>query len=88
MRFTLRDLFWLTVVVALALGWGINSANLFERLRVRGRHAEALRMALDNAHQNHVAIREAILSENPADWSLLENDLAPVDWELATREIP
>src|SRR5262245_37799625 len=43
MRFTLRDLFWLTVVVALVLGWGVSYANLFDRLRARGRHAEALR---------------------------------------------
>ena len=76
MRFTLRDLFWLTVVVALALGWGINSANLFERLRVRGRHAEALRMALYNADRNRQSEES---TPNPE---------LPVDWELGTREIP
>jgi len=88
MRFTLRDLFWLTVVVALTLGWGISSANWDRRMRLTKRHAEALRVSLENANHNHVAIREAMLSENPDDWSLLEDDLATVDWELADREIP
>jgi len=78
MRFTLRDLFWLTVVVALALGWGVSYARQYERLRVRGRHAEALRMALYNAEQNRQ-------SEEPGG---TPNPELPVDWELATREIP
>jgi len=72
MRFALRDLFWLTVVVALALGWGVSYSQLFERLRVRGRHAEALRMELYHASNNRFD----------------EEERWPVDWELATREIP
>ena len=87
-RFTTRELLLLTVIVALALGWGVSGANWDRRMRLTKRHAEALRVALENADHNHVAIREAILSDNPAEWSLLEDDLAPVDWELATREIP
>jgi hypothetical protein len=82
MRFTLRDLFWLTVVVALALGWGVSYARLYERLRVRGRHAEALRMALDNAETNITIYKLFPASE------VDEGVLPPVDWELATREIP
>ena len=81
-RFTLRDLFWLTVVVALALGWSISYARLYERLRVRGRHAEALRMALDNAETNVTIYKLFPVSE------VDEGVFPPVDWELVTREIP
>ena len=40
LRFTLRDLFWLIVVVALALDWGVSAENWHRRMQVRGRHAE------------------------------------------------
>ena len=83
LRFTIRDLFWLTVVVALGLGWGISYSHLWERLRVRGRHAGALRMALDNAEKNHhIQLLKLKDDTDP------EADLLPVDWELTTREIP
>ena len=32
-RFTTRDLLWLTVVVALVLGWGQNRGEMLQRLR-------------------------------------------------------
>jgi hypothetical protein len=83
MRFTLRDLFWLTVVVALALGWTMSAAAWAGSLIATRRHAEALRMALYNAEQNHYVQLEK-LADDPDP----EADLLPVDWELATREIP
>jgi hypothetical protein len=82
-RCTLRDLFWLTIVVALALGWRISAGNLAGQQQVTKRHAEALRMALDHAQQNHYVQLEK-LADDPDP----EADLLPVDWELATREIP
>jgi hypothetical protein len=45
-RFTLRDLFWLTLLVATALGWSASYARYERRLFDRGRHAEALRREL------------------------------------------
>ena len=33
MRFTIRDLLWLTVVVALAVGWWVERTGLIFRLR-------------------------------------------------------
>jgi len=82
LRFTTRELLLLTVIVALALGWGISSANWDRRMRLTKRHAEALRMAFYNAEQNHEDLMDKLGSE--ANESLL----LPVDWELATREIP
>ena len=35
LRFTIRDLLWLTVVVALAVGWWLDHAKLPERWRWR-----------------------------------------------------
>jgi len=83
MRFTVRDLFWLTVVVALALGWGISAAHWARRQQVTARHAEALRTPLDHAEQNIDAQRKL----PGIDYDPKEG-LLPVDWELATREIP
>jgi hypothetical protein len=47
MKFSIRDVLWLTVVVALAVGWGIDRLSL-HRTELRARH-EADR-ALYNAN--------------------------------------
>ena len=39
-RFTTRELLLLTVIAALALGWGINRADWVWRIREVRRHAE------------------------------------------------
>ena len=80
MRFTTRELMLLTAIVALALGWSISTARFNERLRLRARHAEALRHALQNAED----YRDAYLSQEHPSTAIF----APVDWELTTREIP
>jgi hypothetical protein len=41
-RFTIRDLFWLTVVVALAVGWWANRCRLAERLSLESLNVEML----------------------------------------------
>jgi len=76
LRFTIRDLFWLTVVVALALGWWVMAESQADQMQRTLRHAEALRQALYNAAINQAARDEGQEGE------------MPVDWELATREIP
>jgi hypothetical protein len=38
-RFTIRDVLWLTVVVALAVGWGLDRVHL-RREQVNARRAE------------------------------------------------
>lgn len=36
-RFTIRDLLWLTVVVALVVGWGLDRGKLLSRLNRPGK---------------------------------------------------
>jgi len=45
MRFSIRDLLWLTVVVALGVGWGINYVTLRDEQLTNA----YLRKAIDNA---------------------------------------
>lgn len=45
-RFTLRDLFWLTLVVALALGWGVYSLRV-GKLQQLARENEMYRRELN-----------------------------------------
>jgi len=64
-RFSIRDVFWLTVVVALGLGW------VLERQRSKGLQNH-VRIAENEAEQSQVAIK--ILYE---DLSRIEQALAP-----------
>ena len=45
MRFTIRDLLWLTVVVALAVAWWVDRSNLAGRAE----RADVLEAVLDSA---------------------------------------
>ena len=52
MRFTIRDVLWLTVVVALAVGWGLDRVQ-FRREQVNARRAElSARMEAQRAQEN------------------------------------
>jgi hypothetical protein len=72
LRFTLRDLFWLTLLVAVSLGWWASYARYVRRLNARGRHAEALRMALENAMHNATTDDNDLLL--PVDWGRYRKD--------------
>jgi hypothetical protein len=74
MRFTMRDLMRLTIVVALAMGWSINRADWSWRMNAVRWHAMSLHDSLLNAHQNQYAEDEAALK--------------PVDRELAGKDNP
>jgi hypothetical protein len=51
-RFTSRDVLWLTVVVALAVGWGVDRVQ-FCREQVNARRAElSARMEAQRAQEN------------------------------------
>jgi len=51
-RFTIRDVLWLTVVVALAVGWGLDRAQ-FRREQLNARRAElSARMEAERAMAN------------------------------------
>ncbi len=90
-RFTIRDVLWLTVVVALALGWWIERTSLSaSRLAIRVRAID-LQTALSNE-------RERQRLEGPK-WSMPDpNSGHPmgeglyvypaVDWSLVDKPLP
>ena len=51
-RFTIRDVLWLTVVVALAVGWGLDRVQ-FRREQLNARRAELrARVEAERAREN------------------------------------
>ena len=82
LRFTIRDLLWLTVVVALTLALWHQHRDYRQRLDVAHRHASAVRLEVLKAQSNE---REYATLIDP---SVLEPHLAQVDWEVATQDIP
>jgi len=59
-RFTIRDVLWLTVLVALAAGWWVDRGRLAARISKQAYDNYTLRMA--------VATREDILNALDKDW--------------------
>src|SRR5687767_11822829 len=74
-RFTLRDLFWLTVVAALAVALWLQRQDHEQRLGIVRRHAEALRRSLADAEHN-----EAVYLDKIANTRGLGEELIEVDW--------
>ncbi len=54
MQFSIRDVLWLTVVAALALGWGIDRARVGRELR--GAHRQAAQALAEAALAQHEAL--------------------------------
>lgn len=81
-RFTTRDLLWLTVVAALALALWLQRADHAWRLNAVRNHSMALRKALVNAEYNEGVYLATI--ERPDTVA----DLADVDWALIDKFVP
>ena len=67
-RFTIRDLFWLVVVVALAVGWGSQQSRLQkDRDRLRIQMAE-LQQKSDDLDQRRESVKQLMenLQNRPA----------------------
>jgi hypothetical protein len=82
LRFTIRDLLWLTVVVALMLAMWHQRRDYLQRLDIAHRHASAVRLEVLKAQSNE---REYATLSDP---SVLEPHLVEVDWEVATKDVP
>ncbi|HEY2415906.1 MAG TPA: hypothetical protein VGI40_26935 [Pirellulaceae bacterium] len=82
LRFTIRDLLWLTVVVALLLGMWHQRRDYLQRLDIAHRHAAAVRLEVLKAQSNEQEYASHI------DPIVLEPHLAEVDWEVATQDVP
>jgi len=71
-RFTIRDILWLTVVVALAAGWGIHAVRSAalrkERNALRSKFDAVVGIARDTAQLNIEEDGEAIRVSMPRGW--------------------
>jgi hypothetical protein len=71
MRFTIRDLLWLTVVVGFMLGWLLHARRLHESNQVLSdRNAalqESLRMAAKQADSDWQKLNDPFHTSNPID---------------------
>ena len=81
-RFTIRDVLWLTVVVALAVALWLQCADISWRLAALRLHAIALRDALVSAEHNETVYLSRLDARDT------ETDLADVDWTLVDKFIP
>ena len=82
LRFTIRDLLWLTIVIALILAMCLQRWDYRQRLSIVYRHASAVRLEVLKAQSNEQEYASRI------DPSVLEPHLLQVDWEVATRDPP
>jgi hypothetical protein len=85
-RFTIRDVLWLTVVVAMGAGWWIDRLAQDARRTGIRIHALELRSALTNAKYNQDNFGP---QWDTADGRIIYYSwLKPVDWKLADKPIP
>jgi len=101
-RFTIRDVLWLTVVVALGVGWWLDRRDVASRGDARASairaHAESLQAALKKARPVPVPVTHSyssnVDSSPPSAFRrrsvgyLPQNRAADVDWGLADKPIP
>ena len=95
-RFTIRDVLWLTVVVALGVAWWVDCRCVERRSDARAItirfHAEALRTALVAAREREM-LRDSMTSysrplnskSGRAQWEMVG---PTVEWEMADKPIP
>ena len=87
-RFTIRDICWLTVVVALALGLWAQRQEHGRRIGVVRRHAEALRRTLLDAEQNESIYLDKLTIVYGFSPLAVEGELVQVAWDVADQPIP
>jgi hypothetical protein len=78
-RFTIRDVLWLTVVVALGVGWWASNRRTTEQLEATVSHAESLRLQLKRARDYEKTVdwarRGYTLEPVPPDFSWIDKPL-------------
>lgn len=94
MRFFIRDLFWLTLVVAMGLGWWLHYRTMHANRQAVVRHAERAMESLRNAKNRcEVLERDAkfyldAARESGAIIRYLSFAPAEVDWTVLDEPIP
>jgi hypothetical protein len=74
-RFTIRDLLWLAVVVALAVGWWLHGRSLIKQRQTDVASNAALRRQLDDTNFQKVllGLKSETISESMAEAALLRD---------------
>ena len=89
-RFTIRDVLWLTVVVALAVGWWVEHNRGDARRRTIVAQAERLRDALAQARQAFRVVHDNFdqaMKLNFQQGSFVYGIPSEPDWSLADQPI-
>jgi hypothetical protein len=73
MRFSIRDLLWLTLVAAMGLGWLMCYQAVDDRRLEAVNQAHRLRTALDRTTRTFGSTNVKLLV--PVDWSVLDEPL-------------
>jgi hypothetical protein len=88
-RFTIRDMLWLTVVVGLALCWWLDRRASQASHAITRTHGDKLKRALSDAKFNEefqeATIQQLLRGEKPDSWLSMRNS---IDWNLTTQPIP
>jgi len=61
-RFTLRDLFWLVLVCALAVGWGVDRVRINQKERALDEQTENVRQWESDLEKEATAIQQYMAS--------------------------
>jgi hypothetical protein len=91
-RFTIRDVLWLTALVACLAAWWIGKRQADSRIAVIVSHAESLQAALKAARDNEMLRGVGSSSQQSVSPNLGRQYVGPVgpevDWALADKPIP
>jgi len=80
-RFTIRDVLWLTVVVAMGLGWWVERKRLAENLAVTRIHASDLQQNLLGAQWLYAPRTHSSPFFGSGEWG-------EINWRLTEQPIP
>jgi hypothetical protein len=77
-HFTIRDLLWLTVVVALSVGW-FTSANTIRKLTEQNHSLQAdVKLANEQSDKAWAALNDPFYRANPLDDAFRSKRMRPV----------
>jgi hypothetical protein len=87
-RFTIREIIWLTAVVALVLGLWAQRQEHGRQIGIVREHAKALRRTLADAEQNEPVYLDKLTNVYGFGPLVVEGETVKVAWELADAPIP
>src|SRR5258706_12067535 len=91
-RFSIRDLLWATLVVAVGLGWWLHYRAVDANRQAVIQHAEKLKMTLSLAKAESEALADDVkffedIARTKAAYSYIHR-IVKVDWTILDKPIP